>query len=284
MTALRTVSSTPEDVAIEPRNPNFDLNAALATNWADNDPFTTAVLNAMSISFPSGERNFIDSVRHYEERISDKKLLKEIKGFYKQEGIHSREHRKYNQMLCEQRGYDLQALEDVYLKRLEKSKKNPRVTPRVMLASTVSAEHFTASFGENILEGRLLENVNGPIAELWQWHSMEELEHKSIAFDVYTQIGGTYTMRTRVMRLTMWFYLVDTLKVAFKILRHDKQLWKWKTLKSLSSFLLAKKGFIRMHAAAYKAFFSSDFHPWNVDSRALLEQWKNVLDPEPVAA
>lgn len=284
MTALRTVSSTPEDVAIEPRNPNFDLNAALATNWADNDPFTTAVLNAMSISFPSGERNFIDSVRHYEERISDKKLLKEIKGFYKQEGIHSREHRKYNQMLCEQRGYDLQALEDVYLKRLEKSKKNPRVTPSVMLASTVSAEHFTASFGENILEGRLLENVNGPIAELWQWHSMEELEHKSIAFDVYTQIGGTYTMRTRVMRLTMWFYLVDTLKVAFKILRHDKQLWKWKTLKSLSSFLLAKKGFIRMHAAAYKAFFSSDFHPWNVDSRALLEQWKNVLDPEPVAA
>lgn len=284
MTALRTVSSTPEDVAIEPRNPNFDLNAALATNWADNDPFTTAVLNAMSISFPSGERNFIDSVRHYEERISDKKLLKEIKGFYKQEGIHSREHRKYNHMLCEQRGYDLQALEDVYLKRLEKSKKNPRVTPRVMLASTVSAEHFTASFGENILEGRLLENVNGPIAELWQWHSMEELEHKSIAFDVYTQIGGTYTMRTRVMRLTMWFYLVDTLKVAFKILRHDKQLWKWKTLKSLSSFLLAKKGFIRMHAAAYKAFFSSDFHPWNVDSRALLEQWKNVLDPEPVAA
>lgn len=168
--------------------------------------------------------------------------------------------------------------------RQEKSKKNPRVTPRVMLASTVSAEHFTASFGENILEGRLLENVNGPIAELWQWHSMEELEHKSIAFDVYTQIGGTYTMRTRVMRLTMWFYLVDTLKVAFKILRHDKQLWKWKTLKSLSSFLLAKKGFIRMHAAAYKAFFSSDFHPWNVDSRALLEQWKNVLDPEPVAA
>jgi predicted metal-dependent hydrolase len=105
----------------------------LATNWADNDPLLTAIFNAMSISFPSGERNFIDPVRSYEDRITDEKPLKEVKGFFKQEGIHSREHRKYNKMLCQQRGYDLEDLENVFLRSLEKAKNNPQITPKIML-------------------------------------------------------------------------------------------------------------------------------------------------------
>ncbi|MGB1158748.1 MAG: metal-dependent hydrolase [Porticoccaceae bacterium] len=284
MTALRSVSNTPDGVSIEPRNMTFELEQALATDWADNDPFLTAIFNAMSISFPSGERNFIDSVRAYEDRITDEKLLKEVKGFYKQEGIHSREHRKYNKILCQQRGYDLEDLENVYLRNLEKSKNNPQITPRIMLASTVAAEHFTASFGENFLKGRLVKNAEGVIGELWQWHSMEELEHKSIAIDVFNHIGGTYKMRTVLMRITMWLFFRDTFKVAFKMLRHDKQLWKWKTLKSMSKFLFSKNGFIRIHIPAYRDFFREDFHPWDEDNRELLNEWQEKLAPLSAAA
>jgi len=284
MTALRAKSSMPEGITIEPRSPEFDLQAALATDWVDNDAFLTAVFNAMSLSFPVGERSFIDSVRHFEEKIDDEKLLKEVKGFYRQEGIHSREHRKYNKILCEQRGYDLEALEGIYIEHNEASKKNPRVTPLVRLAFTVALEHFTASFGENILEGRLLGKVNGPIGELWRWHAMEELEHKSVAFDVYTEVGGPNKLRSGVMRIALWILAGDTLKVAFKMLRHDKQLWKWKTLKSFSSFLFSKKGFIRLHAASYRDFHRKDFNPWDVDNRDLLEKWKNMLEPETATA
>jgi len=284
MTALRSISKTPDGVTIQPRNMNFELEKALVTDWADNDPFLTAVFNAMSMSFPGGERNFIDSVRHYQDRITDEKLLKDVKGFYKQEGIHSREHRKYNKILCEQRGYAHDDLEGVFLKRIEMGKNDPRVTPRAMLASTVSVEHFTATFGESLLEGRLLNNLDGPLAELWQWHALEELEHKSVAFDVYDHIGGTHEMRTRVMRVAMVTLLIDTLKVAFKILRHDKQMWKWSTLKSLSKFLFGKTGFVRTHVPAYKEFFRKDFHPWDQDNRDLLEQWKEKLELTPVAA
>ena len=148
MTAMPAQSKTPEGVSINARNVNFQLEQALATDWADSDPVLTAIFNAMSISFPSGEKNFIDSVRAYEKRINDEKLLKDIKGFYKQEGIHSREHRKYNKTLCEQRGYNLEELESTYLRRIETAKKDPRITNQMMLASTVAVEHFTASFGD----------------------------------------------------------------------------------------------------------------------------------------
>ena len=284
MTALRSPSRTPDDISISARKVNFDLKQALATDWADNDPVLTAIFNAMSISFPSGEKNFIDSVRTYEKQINDEKLLKDIKGFYKQEGMHSGEHRKYNKTLCEQRGYNLQELEGVYLRRIKTAKSNSRVTNKVLLGSTVAVEHFTASFGENFLEGRILKNVEGPIGDLWRWHALEELEHKSVAFDVYSQIGGSYKLRKTIMRIAMVTLLKDFLTVALKMLRHDKQLWKWRTFKSLTKLLFFKDGFVRLHATAYKDFFREDFHPWDSDNRALLEYWQQKLEPIMVAA
>lgn len=284
MTALPSSSNTPEGVLIKARNMSFEIEQALATDWADKDAFLTAIFNAMSISFPSGEKNFIDSVRVYQDRIEDPKLRSEVKGFFKQEGIHSREHRKYNQLLCQQRGYDLKELESVYLNRIEASKNDPKITNRVMLASTVAVEHFTASFGESFLQGKLVKNVEGPLGDLWRWHSLEELEHKSVAFDVYRQIGGDNKMRTTVMRLSMMTLFWDVMKVAIKILRHDQQLWKWKTVKSMAKFLFSKQGFIRIHVPAYKAFFRDDFHPWDIDNRPLLEHWQEKLAPVMAAA
>ena len=284
MTALPSSSNTPEGVSIKARNMSFKIEQALATDWADNDAFLTAIFNAMSISFPSGEKNFIDSVRVYQDRIEDPKLRSEVKGFFKQEGIHSREHRKYNQLLCQQRGYDLEKLEGVYLNRIEASKNDPKITNRVMLASTVAVEHFTASFGESFLQGKLVKNVEGPLGDLWRWHSLEELEHKSVAFDVYRQIGGDNKMRTTVMRLSMMTLFWAVMKVAIKILRHDQQLWKWKTVKSMAKFLFSKQGFIRIHVPAYKAFFRDDFHPWDIDNRPLLEHWQEKLTPVMAAA
>ena len=130
-----------------------------------------------------------------------------------------------------------------------------------MLAFAVAAEHFTATFGENILEGRLLKDFDGPIGDLWRWHSLEELEHKAIAMDVYNEMGGSFEMRTRVMRLTLGMFFFDVLKVAFEMLRHDKRRWRWKTLKSLTKFLFAKDGFIRVHKQVYRDFFRKDYHP-----------------------
>ena len=134
MTAINVESTMPNDVSIEVRNRTFELEKILATDWADNDPFLTAFFNAMSISFPTGERNFIETVRAYEDRITDAKLAKDVADFYQQEAIHSREHRKYNKLLCQQRGYDLASLERVFLDRLETAKNDPQITPRVNLS------------------------------------------------------------------------------------------------------------------------------------------------------
>ena len=50
------VSFTPDDVPVAPRNREHDVAGALAGDWFDNHPFKTAWFNAMSITFPLGEK------------------------------------------------------------------------------------------------------------------------------------------------------------------------------------------------------------------------------------
>ena len=76
-----TQSFTPDNVSIVKRNPKLDIAEALKTEWMDNHVFATAWLNAMSITFPLGEQFFINSVRHYRDRITDPKLQREMKAF-----------------------------------------------------------------------------------------------------------------------------------------------------------------------------------------------------------
>ncbi|MDG1486089.1 MAG: metal-dependent hydrolase, partial [Porticoccaceae bacterium] len=74
-------SFTPENVPITKRNPQLDLAEALKVDWMNNHQFATAWFNAMSITFPLGEQFFINSVRHYRDRITDPKLKQEMKDF-----------------------------------------------------------------------------------------------------------------------------------------------------------------------------------------------------------
>ena len=62
---MDSLSHTPGGVPIQPRNREHDLESSLARDWFDDHPFKTAWFNAMSITFPLGEKFFIDSVRYY---------------------------------------------------------------------------------------------------------------------------------------------------------------------------------------------------------------------------
>ena len=91
----------PEVLNIEPQNVKFELSEQLSKDWLDNDPFKTAFFNVLSMRLPPRKRLFIDSVRQYQDEVKDPKLKEEMIRFFDQEGMHSRKHRKYNQMLCD---------------------------------------------------------------------------------------------------------------------------------------------------------------------------------------
>jgi predicted metal-dependent hydrolase len=272
MTAITSASRMPEGMTLEVRNIEFDLNKQLSKDWLDNDPFKTAFFNALSMSFPAGERFFIDSVRHFRDKVKDPKLKQEISRFIGQEAMHSREHKKYNQMLCEARGYSQRTMEGRTEAAVRLGEK--KLSREGQLAMTCGVEHLTAILADKILKGWMLCNVEPKIRSLWEWHAAEELEHKSVAFDVYMDIGGNYKARKRTLRIFTVNFLLDLLANTTYMLRKDKKLWKWSTLKSGLNFLFAKGGVLREMRSDYLMYFDSGFHPWDDDNRDLLERWQ----------
>lgn len=61
-------------------------------------------------------------------------------------------------------------------------------------------EHFTATLAERMLGEELQKIPGDPEARnLLNWHAVEELEHKSVAFDVYRSVRGPEWLRIGVM-------------------------------------------------------------------------------------
>ena len=275
-TVESSLSHTPSDVLIEPRDLRFEPGDHLKGNWCARDAFRTDFANALSLSFPRGEKFFVDSVRRYADQIDDPKLQREVQQFVQQESMHRREHERYNRTLCTARGYDKDEIESIYVKRIEQSSELP---PLVQLAITVCLEHFTALFAHGVLtDERWMEDVDDSLARLWLWHALEETEHKSVAFDVYIAVGGS----RRMLRTTMRIVLVRFFRNTFRTMR-KMQLAQNRRMQPLAywlrglRFLFGRRGLLTRQKGLFKAFFNDQFHPWQHDNRALIETTVNRL-------
>lgn len=247
-----------------------DMEAPIARHWCAGDAFRTALFNALSMSFPIGEQFFIDSVRNGFKQLppeQQERFRAEVQGFVGQEATHRHLHGLYNAQL-EKLGL-VNEWEERARRRL---KLMEGIDVRHWLAITAANEHFTAIFADWILHNAdLLGDQDPRLKTLWLWHSAEESEHKSTAFDLYQASGGDHAWRVTWMRRVTLIFLGDTLRQTVANLRRDGTLWKWSTWKSAASYLLGKRGLLRQTYKPWRDYFRRDFHPSQHDSRASRE-------------
>src|SRR6478672_6524794 len=92
------------------RNVRFSLGDDVPRFWHGGRRSITAFFANLSIFFPVGERFFIASVRAHHRYAGTGRLRDEVNLFCGQEGMHGREHERYNEML-RAHGYPVQAME-----------------------------------------------------------------------------------------------------------------------------------------------------------------------------
>lgn len=198
--SIDAVPETAPRTSAKPKRPipvramGFPFEGNVPRFWLMGSPHATHYSNALNSLFPEGERFFIRSVKHYVDRIQDDpKLLERVKGFFGQEGRHGHEHERWNRIL-ESQGYEIESFLQEHAK-IAYGKFEPNVPPSLRLAVTAALEHFTATMAENGLTGELLDHADPIMAGLLRWHAAEEIEHKSVAFDVFMKVDGRYSVR-----------------------------------------------------------------------------------------
>lgn len=247
-----------------------DMEAPIARHWCAGDAFRTALFNALSMSFPIGEQFFIDSVRNGFKQLppeAQERFRAEVQGFVGQEATHRHLHGLYNAHL-EKLGLvnEWEPRARARLKYME------GIDVRHWVAITAANEHFTAIFADWMLRNAdLLGDQDPRLKTLWLWHSAEESEHKSTAFDLYQALGGNHEWRITWMRRVTLVFLGDTLRQTVTNLRRDGTLWKWSTWRSAASFLFGERGLIRQTFKPWRDYFRRDFHPSQQDSAASRE-------------
>jgi predicted metal-dependent hydrolase len=262
---------TPKYVEIKRRDINFDLDA-LDRYYFGNHAYKTHFMNALSTLFPIGEGQFIKSVMNFKDYIQDEQRLEDVKEFVGQEGAHSREHRRLNQLIGSL-GYDLEPLnEDMN----DWAKTESAKPVKKQLAKTICLEHFTALMANSILKNNfeIIKDMQPRIKAVWVWHAVEETEHKAVAFNVYNWVGGGYLMRVITMLQSTREIMMRIRKRTKYFLKADKG-WtiknRWEGLK----FQWGKKGILSSSLLEYFKFFRVGFHPWDINNYYLIEDWKN---------
>jgi len=249
----------------------IDLAAPFERRWNGGDAFRSAFFNALSMSFPQGEQYFMDSVRAGLKTLPEgqrQSLAVEVQGFVGQEATHRRIHALFNEQLTRQ-GLD-NWIERRALRRLQA---HAHRDVRIHVAATAATEHFTALFADWLLRHpEVLAGAEPRLQTLWQWHSAEETEHRSTAFDMYRALGGNEKYRLRVFKAVTVIFLGDVLRQTLRNLRHDGSLMRLASWKSGYQLLFGREGLLRSNVQGWRDYLSPDFHPNQHDGR-LSEQW-----------
>lgn len=209
MTHTTTTSSA--DWAIVPRTIELDWSQ-VPLNWIYDDRFASHALNGLSYFLISGEFAMCRICTEALAYIDDDKLRADVKGFIKQEATHARAHGKHLSEYMERQGINNLPINHRVKLLLEKAiTKAPfgHTPPKrlskhwlVLRAGIFAAfEHYTTGLSVHLLN-ELEWEQNGcdpAMASLLYWHAAEEIEHRTVMYDVYQALGGKLPLRALIM-------------------------------------------------------------------------------------
>jgi predicted metal-dependent hydrolase len=156
----------------------------------------------ISLILPHLEPYLIRSMRSARDHVRDKRLRADLEAFIGQEGQHFRQHVRFNRALRLGESFGLALLEaeiEGDYQRFTRSK-----SLRFNLAYAEGFEAFTTALSRFSFESRLLDRLHPAARDLFLWHLVEELEHRTVAFDVYEHVCGGYFYRLGVALFAQW--------------------------------------------------------------------------------
>lgn len=276
----KQVSNTP--IRIRVRRMDYDI-PEIPRYWYRDNTWITHFMNALSTTFPDGERFFIHAVRNFESEITDPELRAQMRAFIGQEANHGKEHEAFNDALIEQHQLPLTSKIGFMKKALAYAKK--RYSPREQLALTVGFEHFTAILANLMLKKTdVIESLDAMYGDMFMWHAVEETEHKSVAFDVYQAVDGGYWLRVQGMLKATFFFMLITFRMQYSLLKHDGKLTDWRGALGFAKFMLFKPGMLTSIIPEYLDFYRPSFHPWQHDNRDLILKYVEQLSQNELRA
>ena len=150
------------------RRMNFPYPEGLRGWWNSSRPEFSHMVNSGLLAMPFLEPYLIDVMKQARARITDPALQHDVDQYIAQESTHFRLHQQFNRRLADM-GY--------------------RAVPE--------HEAMGLCVGHMLVEDRafLFGDADPAVSSLILWHFVEEIEHKTVTYDVFEALDGRYAWR-----------------------------------------------------------------------------------------
>ncbi|CAM3958897.1 metal-dependent hydrolase [Smaragdicoccus niigatensis] len=245
-------SVEPDRIALNARDVEFDFHE-LPLHWIPNEPVATHMINVMHMMLPEFEEWFVRCFSEALPYIKDEQLKEDVLGFIGQEAQHAKGHADALERLKAQ-GLDPGPFAEqmAWLVKLLYSNRGlsgrARYELMVLQASLTSAiEHITAFLGQWVLNAKSLDAAGADpvMLDLLRWHGAEEVEHRSVAYDLYQHLDGGYVRRVvpygLVLPALVWVWIIVGTRY---LLKNDPVVQGNASLDPLTFWRASRKGIL----------------------------------------
>ena len=203
--------------SITVRRMSFDFNEDIDPVIVPGDPEQSFAMVAGSLLLPHLEPYLIRSMKAAEKEIDDPGLLEDLKRFSAQEGQHYKMHMKWNATVRRAGFPRLAEFEEELARDYERFSRTRSL--RWNLAYAEGFEAFTMNAVKLLMEPDGFGKNLSPFMQMVEWHFVEELEHRHVAFDVYEHVCGGYLYRLVVGIYAQWHFTRWIRRVARYMVR-----------------------------------------------------------------
>lgn len=183
------------------RRMQFSVSADMDLVFIHNDPEMSFMYLGAWMMLPYLEPYLIRTMRDALPQVRDAALREQLKQFCAQEGEHFKQHARANDLIRALHP-DYAALAPLEAELDAELKHFTRDKPIAFnLGYAEGFESMTSAMTRAQFACGLYDRSDSPLADLARWHVMEELEHRSVAFDVYEHVAGGWLRRVRA---AMW--------------------------------------------------------------------------------
>lgn len=180
--------------------------------WSRTRPEFSMFVNALGVHVPYFERYLVKTLSQAKKQITDEGLKRDVSAIIGQEAHHAKNFIRLNKWLAKR--YPKVAKHDADAREYFAHHASTD-SPKRSVGFTAGYETFTFLAGIIILENyqRWFRDSDAVMRALWIWHQIEEVEHGSVAFEVYQHLYGEHEWyRKWMVLLTLCHIAKETLK------------------------------------------------------------------------
>ncbi len=189
--------------------------------WIADNPTVSYFTLGLSLYLPYLEPYIIKALRSATHLVQDDGVLEKIDKFCRQEAQHYKQHEKFNALIHARDYPGLAAIEARCKADFDDWLANKPMKYNVGFVE--GFESYTTQGAAASLNSGALNSprVDQKIADLFRWHLTEEIEHRTVAYDVYEHIYGEYAYRVKMCWIAQWHVLTFILRCMNEMSRVD---------------------------------------------------------------